>query len=112
MIVGLIGTTITPWMQFYLQAAVVEQGVDTRHYGLCRLDVIVGCIVTDVIAFFIVVACGATIYHTDHPEITDVAQAAVALVPVAGKFAGLAIRGRSGQRIASVRRHSAARHFL
>ncbi len=89
MIVGLIGTTITPWMQFYLQAAVVERGVDTRHYGLCRLDVIVGCVVTDVIAFFIVVACGATIYHTDHPEITDVAQAAVALVPVAGKFAAL-----------------------
>jgi Mn2+/Fe2+ NRAMP family transporter len=89
MIVGLIGTTITPWMQFYLQAAVVEKGVDTRHYALCRLDVILGCIVTDVIAFFIVVACGATIYHTDHPEITDVAQAAVALAPVAGKFAAL-----------------------
>jgi Mn2+/Fe2+ NRAMP family transporter len=88
-IVGLIGTTITPWMQFYLQAAVVEKGVDTRHYGLCRLDVITGCIVTDVIAFFIVVACGATIYHSNHPEITDVAQAAVALRPFAGKFASL-----------------------
>ncbi len=88
-IVGLIGTTITPWMQFYLQAAVVEKGVDTRHYGLCRLDVISGCIVTDVIAFFIVVACGATIYHSNHPQIQDVAQAAVALVPVAGKFAAL-----------------------
>jgi Mn2+/Fe2+ NRAMP family transporter len=89
MIVGLIGTTITPWMQFYLQAAVVEKGVDTRHYALCRLDVIVGCIVTDVIAFFIVIACGATIYHTDHPEISDVGQAAAALAPVAGKFAAL-----------------------
>ena len=88
-IVGLIGTTITPWMQFYLQAAVVEKGVDTRHYGLCRLDVITGCIVTDVIAFFIVVACGATIYHSNHPEITDVAQAALALAPFAGKFAAL-----------------------
>ena len=89
MIVGLIGTTITPWMQFYLQAAVVEKGVDTRHYGLCRLDVITGCIVTDVIAFFIVVACGATIYHSTHPEITDVAQAALALKPFAGRFAAL-----------------------
>jgi Mn2+/Fe2+ NRAMP family transporter len=88
-IVGLIGTTITPWMQFYLQAAVVEKGIDARHYGLCRLDVITGCIVTDVIAFFIVVACGATIYHSPHPEITDVAQAAVALRPFAGKFAAL-----------------------
>lgn len=89
MIVGLVGTTITPWMQFYLQAAVVEKGIDTRHYGLCRLDVITGCIVTEVIAFFIVVACGATIYHSNHPEITDVAQAAIALRPFAGKFASL-----------------------
>lgn len=89
MIVGLIGTTITPWMQFYLQAAVVERGVDQRHYNLCRLDVILGCIVTDVIAFFIVVACAATIYHSEHHEITDVAQAALALRPVAGKFASL-----------------------
>ncbi|HEX4809021.1 MAG TPA: Nramp family divalent metal transporter [Bryobacteraceae bacterium] len=89
MVVGLIGTTITPWMQFYLQAAVVEKGVDKRHYSLCRLDVITGCIVTDVIAFFIVVACGATIYHSNHPQITDVAQAALALRPFAGKFASL-----------------------
>lgn len=89
MIVGLIGTTITPWMQFYLQAAVVERGVDQRHYNLCRLDVILGCIFTDVIAFFIVVACGATVYHSQHHEITDVAQAALALRPVAGKFASL-----------------------
>ncbi len=88
-VVGLIGTTITPWMQFYLQAAVVEKGVDARHYGLCRLDVVIGCIVTDVVAFFIVVACGATIFHTNHPEITDAAQAAVALKPFAGRFASL-----------------------
>ncbi len=87
-IVGLIGTTITPWMQFYLQAAVVERGVDARHYGLCRLDVIVGCIVTDVIAFFIVVACGATIYKAGgHTELSDPSQAAIALRPFAGKFA-------------------------
>lgn len=89
MIIGLVGTTITPWMQFYLQAAVVEKGIDKRNYGLCRLDVITGCVVTDVIAFFIVVACGATIYHSDHPEIVDVSQAARALAPFAGKFASL-----------------------
>jgi NRAMP (natural resistance-associated macrophage protein)-like metal ion transporter len=89
LIVGLIGTTITPWMQFYLQASVVEKGVDARHYGLCRLDVILGCLITDVIAFFIVVACAATIYHSNHQEITDVAQAALALKPFAGKFATL-----------------------
>ena len=89
MIVGLIGTTITPWMQFYLQASVVEKGVSRRNYGLTRLDVIFGCIVTDVIAFFIVVACAATIYHSQHREITDVADAARALAPFAGKFAAL-----------------------
>jgi NRAMP (natural resistance-associated macrophage protein)-like metal ion transporter len=88
-IVGLIGTTITPWMQFYLQAAVVEKGIDQRQYGLCRLDVITGCIITDVVAFFIVVACGATIYYPKHPEMTDFAEAAIALRPFAGKFASL-----------------------
>jgi Mn2+/Fe2+ NRAMP family transporter len=88
MIVGLIGTTITPWMQFYLQASIVEKGVDRRHYNLSRWDVIVGCIVTDVIAFFIVVACAATIYKAGGGEITDAAQAAKALTPFAGKFAG------------------------
>jgi Mn2+/Fe2+ NRAMP family transporter len=51
--------------------------------------VIAGCIITDVIAFFIVVACGATIFHSNHPEINDVAQAATALRPFAGKFASL-----------------------
>ena len=87
MIVGLIGTTITPWMQFYLQASIVEKGVTKRDYNLSRIDVIFGCVVTDVIAFFIVVACAATIFHTQHPEIEDVAEAAKALVPFAGKFA-------------------------
>ncbi|MBV8069354.1 MAG: Nramp family divalent metal transporter [Acidobacteriaceae bacterium] len=89
-IVGLIGTTITPWMQFYLQAAVVERGVDARHYPLCRLDVIVGCIVTDVIAFFIVVACGATIFRAGgHTELAQASDAALALRPFAGRFAAL-----------------------
>jgi len=88
MIVGLIGTTITPWMQFYLQASIVEKGVDRRHYSLSRWDVIVGCIVTDVIAFFIVVACAATIFKAGRGDLTDAAEAAQALVPFAGRFAG------------------------
>ena len=88
MIVGLIGTTITPWMQFYLQASIVEKGIDRRHYSLSRWDVIVGCIVTDVIAFFIVVACAATIYKAGGGEIMDAADAAKALRPFAGQFAG------------------------
>ena len=88
MIVGLIGTTITPWMQFYLQASIVEKGVDRRHYALSRWDVILGCVVTDVIAFFIVVACAATIFKTGGGEIVDAADAAKALLPFAGRFAG------------------------
>lgn len=89
MIVGLIGTTITPWMQFYLQASIVEKGIDKRRYALSRWDVILGCIVTDIIAFFIVVACAATLYKSGHKALADVGEAAVALEPVAGKFASL-----------------------
>jgi NRAMP (natural resistance-associated macrophage protein)-like metal ion transporter len=89
MIVGLIGTTITPWMQFYLQASIVEKGVSKRDYHLSRADVILGCIVTDVIAFFIVVACAATIFRAAPREISDVGEAAKALAPFAGQFASL-----------------------
>lgn len=89
MLVGLIGTTITPWMQFYLQASVVENGTSKKDYRLARWDVVVGCIVTDVIAFFIVVACAATLFKSGHGEITDAAEAAIALKPFAGRFASL-----------------------
>jgi Mn2+/Fe2+ NRAMP family transporter len=89
MVVGLIGTTITPWMQFYLQASMVEKGVSRREYRLARWDVVLGCIVTDVIAFFIVVACAATLFKSGHGEINDAAEAAIALKPFAGQFASL-----------------------
>ncbi len=89
MIVGLIGTTITPWMQFYLQASMVEKGVSKRDYRLARWDVVLGCIVTDVVAFFIVVACAATLFKSGHGEINDAADAALALKPFAGEFASL-----------------------
>ena len=62
MIMGLIGTTIAPWMQFYLQSSMVEKGVTAKQYGASRLDVIVGCIFTDMVAWFIIVACAATLY--------------------------------------------------
>jgi len=75
-LVGLIGTTITPWMQFYLQASVVEKGISKKNLNLLRVDVILGCIVTDVIAFFIVVACAATIFRSSNREISDVAEVA------------------------------------
>lgn len=89
LLIGLVGTTITPWMQFYLQASIVEKGIGKRQYALSRWDVILGCIVTDVIAFFIVVACAATLYLNDNHGITDAAQAAQALGPLVGKWARL-----------------------
>jgi Mn2+/Fe2+ NRAMP family transporter len=89
MIVGLIGTTITPWMQFYLQASIVEKGVTAKQFSLSRWDVIVGCFVTDIVAFFIVVACGATLYVNGIHNISDAAEAAIALRPLAGQFASL-----------------------
>ena len=87
MIIGLVGTTIAPWMQFYLQSAVVEKGVKLKEYFYSRLDVIVGCIITDVVAFFIIVACAATIYMTGHRDIKDAGDAAEALRPLAGHAA-------------------------
>lgn len=65
----------------------VEKGITERQYGLSRWDVIVGCFVTDIVAFFIVVACGATLYVNGRHDITDAADAAVALKPLVGQFA-------------------------
>jgi NRAMP (natural resistance-associated macrophage protein)-like metal ion transporter len=87
MLIGLVGTTIAPWMQFYLQSAVVEKGVKLKDYLYSRLDVIVGCVITDVVAFFIIVACAATIYVSGHQEIRNAADAALALRPLAGQAA-------------------------
>src|SRR5206468_10326769 len=82
MVIGLVGTTIAPWMQFYLQASVVEKGITPRQYRAARWDVILGCIFTDVVAWFIIVACAATLYAVGHTEIKDAADAAQALRPL------------------------------
>jgi Mn2+/Fe2+ NRAMP family transporter len=87
MIVGLVGTTIAPWMQFYLQSAVVEKGIKLKDWAYSRWDVIVGCVFTDVVAFFIIVACAATLYATGHRDIQSAADAALALRPLAGHAA-------------------------
>jgi NRAMP (natural resistance-associated macrophage protein)-like metal ion transporter len=86
MLIGMVGTTIAPWMQFYLQAAVVEKGIKPEQYGMSRLDVIAGCIVTDVVAFAIVVACAATL-HQAGVRVETAGQAAMALEPLAGRYA-------------------------
>lgn len=89
MLIGMVGTSVAPWMQFYLQAAVVEKGITAKEYRGSRVEVIVGCIVMTVIAFFIIVACASAIYTRQGPrDITDAAQAAQALQPF-GKYAYL-----------------------
>jgi NRAMP (natural resistance-associated macrophage protein)-like metal ion transporter len=88
MVVGIVGTTIAPWMQFYLQSAVVEKNIKVENYGASRIDVIFGCIMTDVIAFFIIVACAATMYEGGI-KISDAKDAAVALAPLAGNHASV-----------------------
>lgn len=94
MAIAVIGTTISPWMQFYIQAAIVDKGVTKAEYKYSRVDVVVGSVITDIIAFFIIVASAATIFihnqHTTHPIIiSDAGDIAAALVPLAGKFASL-----------------------
>jgi len=89
MLIAVIGTTIAPWMQFYLQASVVEKGVTAREYRTSRLDVVLGCVFTDVVAWFIIVACAATLFAAHQTNIDDAAGAARALKPLAGRYAYL-----------------------
>ena len=80
MLIAMVGTTIAPWMQFYLQAAVVEKGITAKEYNESRVEVVVGCIMTSVIAFFIIVACAGA--YRDHPtDISSAKEAALALKP-------------------------------
>src|SRR6266851_2518763 len=86
MLIGMVGTSIAPWMQFYLQAAVVEKGITAKEYKESRIEVIVGCIVMSVTAFFIIVACAGAIYSVAPRDIKDAADAALGLRPF-GQYA-------------------------
>jgi len=86
MLIGMVGTTIAPWMQFYLQAAVVEKGITAKEYAESRIEVIVGCMMTSVIAFFIIVACAGAIYSVKPRDIQDAGEAALGLRPF-GEYA-------------------------
>ncbi len=88
MLIAMVGTSIAPWMQFYLQSAIVEKGITAKEYVQSRIEVIVGCILTDVVAFFIIVSCAAAIWAHGPKDINDAADAAVALKPF-GKYAYL-----------------------
>src|SRR3989449_864761 len=89
MLTGLVGTTIAPWQFFYLQAGFVEKKVGPRQYPQARADVLFGSVTCMMIVFFIIVCTAATLYTTGHRDITDAGQAAQALIPLAGKGAGV-----------------------
>jgi NRAMP (natural resistance-associated macrophage protein)-like metal ion transporter len=88
MLIGMVGTSVAPWMQFYLQAAVVEKGVTAKEYKESRIEVIVGCIAMSVIAFFIIVACAGAIHDVAPRDIQDATDAALGLKPF-GQYAYL-----------------------
>jgi Mn2+/Fe2+ NRAMP family transporter len=87
--VALVGTTIAPWQLFYLQASVVDKGLREQELQYERADVFIGSLITDVVAFFIIVATAATLFVHDHHHIADAKDAAQALVPFAGASAKL-----------------------
>ncbi|MGD0293779.1 MAG: Nramp family divalent metal transporter [Terracidiphilus sp.] len=87
MAIGVVGTTIAPWMQFYLQSSIVEKGIRVKDYAASRLDVIVGSFFTDIVAWFIIVACAATLYVHGMGAIQVASDAAEAMRPLAGDYA-------------------------
>lgn len=86
MVIALVGTTIAPWMQFYMQSSVIEKGLKMKNYKYTLADIVVGCIVTVVVAFFIMVACASTL-HPNGIEINAAKDAAISLKPLAGNLA-------------------------
>ena len=88
MVINLIGTTITPWGQFYIQSSVRDRAIKPAEYPYTRIDVLFGAFFTNFIAFFIIVACGATLYTVGHRSgLQDAGQVAAALRPIAGSLA-------------------------
>ena len=88
MVVGLVGTTIAPWMQFYLQSSIVDKGLKASDYPYARMDVIVGSVMVNVIAFFIILLCAITLFKNGI-RIENAVDAAEALAPLAGEYASL-----------------------
>lgn len=88
MVIGLVGTTIAPWMQFYMQSTVIEKGLKMKNYNYTLIDIVVGCVITVVVAFFIIVACASTL-HPNGIVINEAKDAALSLKPLAGNIASL-----------------------
>ncbi|MDP2884282.1 MAG: Nramp family divalent metal transporter [Ignavibacteria bacterium] len=85
-VLGLVGTTVAPWMQFYMQSSVIEKGIKIADYKYTIWDVVAGCVITVVVAFFIIVSCAATL-HVNGIQINEAKDAAMALKPFAGALA-------------------------
>jgi len=88
MVIGVIGTTITPWGQFYVQSSVVDKGITALDYRYTRWDVLIGTFFTGFIAFFIIVSTAATLFANNIP-IETAKDVALALKPLAGEYASL-----------------------
>jgi NRAMP (natural resistance-associated macrophage protein)-like metal ion transporter len=88
MAVGIIGTTIAPWMQFYLQSSIVDKGLKAEDYQYTRMDVIVGSFMVNIVAFFIILLCAITLFQNGI-RIETAKDAALALAPLAGKYCAL-----------------------
>jgi NRAMP (natural resistance-associated macrophage protein)-like metal ion transporter len=86
--IAIIGTTITPWMQFYLQSSIAEKGIKKEDYKYSKLDVTAGCFMTNIVAFFIIVTC-ATVLFPQGIRINQAHEAAYALKPFAGEYASV-----------------------
>jgi Mn2+/Fe2+ NRAMP family transporter len=85
-VIALVGTTIAPWMQFYMQSSVIEKGLKMKNYKYTLADIIIGCTATIVVAFFIMIACASTL-HQNNIQINEAKDAALALGPLAGELA-------------------------
>ncbi len=85
MLIGLVGTTIAPWMQFYLQASIVEKGIKIEEYKFARFDVITGGVLVHIVAFFIILVCAETLFKHG-VRIETAKDAALSLEPLAGKY--------------------------
>jgi Mn2+/Fe2+ NRAMP family transporter len=85
MVIGLVGTTIAPWMQFYLQASIVEKGIKTEEYKFARFDVVLGSVIVHIVAFFIILVCAETLFKQG-VQIETAKDAALSLKPLAGKY--------------------------
>jgi NRAMP (natural resistance-associated macrophage protein)-like metal ion transporter len=85
MLIGLVGTTIAPWMQFYLQASIVEKGIKIEDYKFARFDVVMGAVAVHIVAFFIILVCAETLFKHGL-QIGTAKDAALSLAPLAGKY--------------------------